>query len=259
MASAAQRWRSALEEWTIPEEILRQAPEPPWGFPVELFRAQPRATSTNPSRLRALEALPSGGSVLDVGCGGGAAGLALSPTAGLVVGVDESGAMLEEMDRAATAAGVEHRTIRIRWPEGAEEAPVTDVVVCHNVAYNVADLAGFCAALSVHARRRVVMEITDRHPLVGTRRLWKQFHGLDRPDGPDASLAAEVLAEGGIRPTVEKWQRPPRVVPRQAMVAFMRRRLCLPAEREPDVEAAMGEEYETAPRDVVTLWWDAGS
>ncbi|MDP9241458.1 MAG: SAM-dependent methyltransferase, partial [Actinomycetota bacterium] len=89
--SAADQWRDELASWAIPDEILAAASESPWGFPVELFRVadavEPSMPDT-PSRRRALEALPAGGSVLDVGCGGGAASLALAPPAGRLVGVD---------------------------------------------------------------------------------------------------------------------------------------------------------------------------
>src|SRR5947208_2739915 len=107
--SAADRWREELAAWQIPPEILARAPEPPWGFPVEMFRAPPGQvagdTSSTPSRERALEALPTGGSVLDVGCGGGAAGLALVPPASLVIGVDDGDGMLASFSAAADGRG----------------------------------------------------------------------------------------------------------------------------------------------------------
>ena len=43
-----------------------------------------------PSHRVAHEALPSGGTLLDVGCGGGAASLPLAPPAALLVGLDQS-------------------------------------------------------------------------------------------------------------------------------------------------------------------------
>src|SRR3954468_24194750 len=79
---AAERWRDELSAWAIPPDILAAAPEPPWGFPVELFRADAESPDT-PSRDAALAALPDGGTVLDVGCGGGGASLALVPPAAL--------------------------------------------------------------------------------------------------------------------------------------------------------------------------------
>ncbi|MBO0728807.1 MAG: class I SAM-dependent methyltransferase [Acidimicrobiaceae bacterium] len=257
MATAAERWKRELAEWAIPDHILAQAVESPWGFPVELFPADADAGDGGPSRRLALASLPPGGSILDVGCGGGAASLALVPPAGLVVGVDESAAMLDAMRDAARARGVDCVTVQARWPDGADAAPIADVVVCHHVAYNAPDLAAFAVALTGHARRRVVMELAERHPLTATAPLWRHFHGLERPSGPDASLAREVLAEAGIDAACERWARPPRNVPREAFVAMQRRRLCLPPEREPEVDRLVEPEPDLHQRRLVTLWWDA--
>ena len=72
---AATRWREELQEWAIPAHIIEAAPESPWGFPPELFarRAELAKSEVPFSGLRALEALPVHGAVLDVGCGAGAA------------------------------------------------------------------------------------------------------------------------------------------------------------------------------------------
>jgi len=253
--TAQERWRDELAAWAIPDEILAQTPESPWGFPPELFAAPPDPADT-PSRDRAAEALPEAGSVLDVGCGGGAGGLALVPPASLVVGVDESAGMLESFAAAAAGRGVDYRVVRGTWPDAAGEAGHADVVVCHHVLYNVAELGPFVRALGAAAHHRVVVELTATHPLTATAPLWKHFHDLDRPDGPTADLAIEVMRDLGIDVRVERWSRPPRQVDREVYVRMNRRRLCLPVEAEPDVDRLMGPT--DVPRDVVTLWWDAG-
>ena len=253
--TALDRWRSELAGWAIPDEILAQAPEPPWGFPVEMFRAQPDAPDS-PSRRLAAEALPDGGSVLDVGCGGGGAAMALVPPAGLVVGVDSAPDMLAAFAETAEAKGVAHRELEGAWPAVSADVPVADVVVCHHVFYNVADLPPFIDALTSHARRRVVVEMTATHPLTALAPLWRHFHGIDRPDGPTAALAREVLREAGIEPSIETWSRPARHVDRDVYVRMNRRRLCLPVDAEPEVDRLMGDTA-TLGRDVVTLWWNA--
>src|SRR5262249_36359587 len=77
------RGASGRAAWAIPDEILARAPESPWGFPVDPFRARAERSAdgaaASVSARRALEALPEGGSVLDVGSGAGAASLALVP------------------------------------------------------------------------------------------------------------------------------------------------------------------------------------
>jgi SAM-dependent methyltransferase len=254
--SAAEQWRAELAAWAIPPEIEAAAPESPWGFPVALFHAEAQSPQT-PSRDRALEALPAAGTVLDVGCGGGAAGLALAPPASLVVGVDESSELLDDFRASADDRGIAHHEVHGRWPDVAEDAPVADVVVCHHVLYNVADIEPFVAALSTHARRRVVVELTAEHPLVISRDLWRHFHGIERPEGPSASLAIEALRDLGVQPSSYAWQRPPRDVPREVYVQLNRRRLCLPASADAEIDRVMGRT--DWPRDVVTIWWDPTS
>src|SRR5262249_53587807 len=95
--TAASAWREALAFWAIPQPILDAAPESPWGFPVELFASRADASTVmelSPSNRRAREVLPEGGSVLDVGCGAGAASLPLASRAGLLIGIDSSNDML---------------------------------------------------------------------------------------------------------------------------------------------------------------------
>jgi SAM-dependent methyltransferase len=196
--------------------------------------------------------------VLDVGCGGGAAGLALVPPAGRVVGFDPSAELLALFTARAGESGVDHAAVEGRWPDDSATAPVADVVVCHHVAYNVPAIGAFAGALTGHARRRVVMELTDRHPRSGVNALWRHFWGLDRPSGPTAEDAVAALAEAGIRPEVERSPRITRNVSRQDRVASVRRYLCLPAERDPEIDALLGPEPDLAG-EFVTLWWTGGA
>ncbi len=122
---AAEAWRSSLEALAIPAEILAQAPADPWQLPRELFVVEDGADlPTTPSRRHAAEALRPGGSVLDVGCGGGRASLALVPPAAEVTGVDESAEMLTEFSRAAGARGVAAAAVPGKWPDVAAEGRI---------------------------------------------------------------------------------------------------------------------------------------
>jgi SAM-dependent methyltransferase len=213
--------------------------------------------ASTPSRKRALEALPAGGSVLDVGVGAGAASLGLAPPAARLVGVDESADMLARFAAAAARQGVAARTVRIRWSQAASEAGRADVVVCHHVLYNVGDLVPFVRALTSAARRRVVVELTAEHPQSGLNALWLHFHGLERPTGPNADDAVAVLEEIGITPEVERFSGPSRhpQVARKDLVAFARRRLCLPAERDLEVDELLPVNAGLPGRDLACLWW----
>jgi SAM-dependent methyltransferase len=262
VATAADRWADQLAAWAIPPEILAAAPESPWGFPPSIFRApDDQAVDETPSRLRALEALPEGGTVLDVGSGGGAASLPLCPPARRVVAVDESGELLASLAARADALGIDHAEVHGRWPDVAWGIEPADVVVCHHVFYNVADLAVFALALTGHARRRVVAELTETHPLTAQGHLWRHFHGIDRPGGPTAHDAVAVLEEAGLAVSTEPFAAPPRPgVRREDWIAFVRRRLCLPAERDAEIAALVpAEDAHVIRRAVVTLWWEGSA
>jgi hypothetical protein len=131
------------------------------------------------------------------------------------------------------------------------------VVVCHHVLYNVPDLEPFAAALTDHARRRVVAELTDRHPLVGLAPLWRRFHGLERPAGPTADDAAAALRALGLDLERQDWEADARLGfdRLEDLVAFTRRRLCLPADRDAEVAEAL---LEAGTRQVGGVWVGAG-
>jgi SAM-dependent methyltransferase len=257
--AASNEWRAELEAWRIDDDILAAAPESPYQLPPEHFHHEDRDRSTVPTTLVARQALLHGGSVLDVGCGAGAASLPLFPPGTSLVGVDTREPMLTAFLSAAETAAIDASAVLGRWPDVAERVGPADVVVSANVVYDVPDLAEFVGALATHARRRVVLEFMTKHPWVPIGPLWQEFHHQDRPTGPSFELAIAVLAEVGITGQIEHWTRPPRLVPppRADQVAMIRRRLCLPREREPEVDALLGEEPRIAVDGMVTVWWDA--
>lgn len=269
--TAAARWKLALEAWAIPEEILASAPESPYGFPTEVFRRRAEASSLmepTPSARRALEALPEGGTVLDVGVGAGATSLPLAGRASRITGVDQSEGMLAAFLNAAETAGVASSSVQGTWPEVAGGVDSADVVVCGHVLYNVQDLSPFVEALTNQARRRVVVEITDRHPWAWMNDLWVTFHGIERPSGPTAGDAAKALAELGVDARRQTYVAPPLPAGfdrREDAVALVRRRLCLTADRDREIAGTLGERLKErdglwsagpAEQRLVTLWWD---
>jgi SAM-dependent methyltransferase len=253
VGEAARNWAELQEGRGIPAEVLAGAPADPWHHDPAHF-APPEVPTDTPSRRAALGFLAStgrdGGSVLDVGCGGGDAALALAGAVTEVVGVDQQADMLEVFAASARARGVAFRTVRGRWPDVAAAAGEADVVVSHHVLHNVVDLPPFLLALTAAARRGVVVEMLDQHPMAWLDPLWERFHGLHRPRPATTDDAVAVLAELGISPTVARWERvnPPRQDP-----VWVTRRLCLPAERVPEVDAALDELVR--PRVAATLTW----
>ncbi|TMG50366.1 MAG: class I SAM-dependent methyltransferase [Chloroflexi bacterium] len=257
--ASTRRWQQALASWAIPEHILAQAPEDPWALPVALF--EPGQSGLTPSHHRALEALASGGQVLDVGAGRCAMSLPLRPPADRIVAVDSQPAMLENSPADITVVG--------SWPEAAAEAGPADVVVCGHVLYNVADLAPFIEALQHAARRRVVIEITRSHPRNRPleRALWKHFWDLERPTGPSWEDARSIVRGSGIEPHVELWESEQRggFTGLDDLVAWMRQTVCLDSSRDDEVRSIVLEHaverdgrwrLSVEPRELVTLWWD---
>jgi SAM-dependent methyltransferase len=259
ITEAAGRWAEGLERWAIPEEILVRAPVSPWQHDTAMFVVDDTLDRNTPAAEIARAVLPAaGGSVLDVGCGGGRAAMSLVPLAELVIGVDQSPAMLAEFTRAATAVGARSTTIEGRWPEVAVVTPTADVVVCHHVAYNVADIEPFLLALTAHARLAVVLVLPPRHPLSAWNDAWRHFWGLERPTRPTADDLAEVLAGLGL--DAERWDSPRPPLARAtadtaSRVRSARRRLCLSEDRDDELAAYLDEhEPEWSETNVVFRW-----
>lgn len=252
------RWRRSLEAAAVPPSIRDKAPDPGWSLEPERFRWHPEEDAkqpVRPSRRRALEALPDGGAVLDVGVGGGASSLGLVPKAGLITGVDRSEGMLESFLASAAAASVEARAVLGTWPDVAAEAEPADVVVCHHAMYGVEEIEDFVNALTAFARRRVVVELSALPPTAGLDPLWKALHGVERPLRRVADEAEEVLAAMGLAVAREDLVLPPkRHVVTPELVAFARRRLHVGEERDAEI-AALLRTQEPREHRVVALWW----
>ena len=269
LTDAGRHWAEHLRAWAIPDEIVAQAEVPPWAHDPKTFAVDDTLDPASPIFEMARELLPAnGGSVMDIGCGGGRSSMPLAPRATHITGVDESTAMLERFAAAADEAGVAHRQIQGRWPDvyvnaelRGEPLPTADVVVCHHVLFNVPDIEPFVVALTAAARLGVVVVMPKLHPLSAWNEGWQHFWNLKRPDGPTSDDAVAVLRALGITPEVV-------VVPRPAMsrhaedpkemVESARRRLCLPKDRDAEIEAWLRDHPPSFMREVVVLRWPGG-
>jgi SAM-dependent methyltransferase len=259
---ANRRWAEMLARWAIPEELLAAAPTSPFFFdPTVFIQAADEAlarTDDSPSDAAARDSLPIGGTVLDVGVGAGAASLRLAARAGHIVGVDLNRELLDVFAARATTLGVGHTTIEGGWPGVASRTPPADVVLCHHVIYNAADLASFASALTAHATGRVVVELTTIHPLAWMAPYWEAVHGLALPDRPTVDDAIEVLAALGLDVRQQRWQRRLQMIGESDAdrVARVARRLCLGADRHAEVQQLLERTPPPDAREVTTLWWD---
>lgn len=254
----ADRWRELLRRSAVPQDIIDASPEPDATLEPERFRWKPEEDArqpVRPSRRRALEALPQGGTVLDVGVGGGASSLGLVPKPGLIVGVDPLPGMLESFQASAAEAGVASRAVLGPWPEAAGEVEPADVAVCHHAIYRVEELEAFLAAMTAKARSRVVVEVSDRSPLAALDPLWKALYGIERPVWSVADEAEAVLRAMGVAVEREDMVLParaPEVTPE--LVTFCRRRLYAGPERDPEIEAFL-RSRQPQEHTVVALFW----
>lgn len=277
-ARLAAAWKQALSDWAIPAAILDAAPESPYGFPSELFvrraeAAYDRVGDPTPTIERGLEALGSeGGTVLDVGAGGGATSLPLAARCTGLIAVDGQPDMLDAVDRRAAELGIPITTVAGRWPDIAPRTPHADVAVCGHVAYNAPDLGQFVTELSNHAGRRVVMELTERHPLWWMNDLWMRFHELERPERPTAEDALALCRALGFdahrEDRVDTARAGTGFATRQQAIGLVRRRLCLSPNTDDEIAGALGPRLREAAglwhagpaeQAVVTLWWDTAA
>jgi len=273
LPAAEQRWARALGKWAIPPDILNAAPEDPWGFPVERFAGRADRAVRQRSGISFEQAerfIAAAGSpavtVLDVGAGVGAASLPHAGECSAITALDVDREMLTAFAQRADAMGVAHREVLGSWPQDAPDAGTHDVVLCHHVAYNVAEIGPFLRGLTGQARVGVVLELPPAHPLTWMSPLWEHFYGLVRPTTPTVHDLLTILTLQGVGELrAERWPRFDPVKPDgsgqespQDRAALVARRLCLSRDRIPEVAAALDDLTGTDPnnfREVVTVSW----
>jgi SAM-dependent methyltransferase len=267
---ATDRWRAELEAWVIPQSLLDAAEESPYGWAPWVWARLSAAARSGPPPITfeiVRDLLGGHGSVLDVGAGRGRASLPLAVLGHDLTAVEPDTGMADGFEEDAARLGVSARLVRGRWPEVAGEIPEADVVMSANVVYDVPYIGPFLVALNNTARRAVVIEMAGRHPRVVTAPLFRAVHGVDRPGGPSVDdLVAVIVEELGIRPNVERWERPGTIwfESWDEILAFYGRRVTLPMARRPELRPLL-ESQVTEKNGLLyvgdrvgrhcTLWW----
>ena len=93
----------------------------------------------------------------------------------------------------------------------------------------------------------------DQHPMAWLDPLWMHFHGLRRPPSATPEDAVAVLREIGVDAGGDPLGA--RATHRGRTRSWVARRLCLPPDRVPEVDAALDDLVR--PRIAATLAWSA--
>lgn len=272
--SPAARWKAELQAWAIPEHLLEQADESPYGWPAKLWRRRTRESrsrqETTPTTSLVSRLLGDDGTLVDVGAGTGRSCLPYARAGHRVTAVEKNPGMAAGLGEEVEAEGLEVEVVVGAWPGTAHRTPVADVVLSSHVVYDVPDIAPFVRGLDGHCLRGVVLEMTDVHPWTKMNFLYRAIHDLDRPDGPSVEdLVGVVVAELGAEVGVVRWERAPDLWFRswQEILDYYGKRVVVPKPRRPELRPLL-EEFvtpkgdrlyvEEGPRSFATVWWVPG-
>ncbi len=259
--TAAARWADALEQWAIPQHIMDAAPEGPWRFPPAVFAWTPqRAAAERPlvtlSRQRALDALGEGGTVLDVGAEGGRATFPWPPRR-------------PWWSPSTPAPSFSAPSPRRPSARASPTGPCTASGPCRPSG-GAPGRRGLPPRGLQRGRPRALRPGSDRpRPPSGGRRVERRaphgerqrgVAGAARPGASDVSHgqrdAVAVLEEMGL---AVRWEESERALPgrdRGEIIASARRLLCVGADRDAEIEALLGPDFEHRPRRIMTVWWN---
>jgi len=266
--NATDHWRSQLAAWAIPSPLLEAVEDSPYRWPVELFRRRNiTADETEPPPTTGIVSRLAGdrGTVLDIGAGTGRASIPIARLGHPVTAVEKSSDMAAAL-RRETSDLSQYAVIEDAWPLADDPGPF-DVVMAAHVVYDVSAIETFIQAMEAHARKGVVLELTESHPWTPLGRYYRALHDLDRPVGPTVDdLVAVIVETCGTRPEVEWWERPGGTwfESWEEITELYRRRLVLPNDRidelrpllEPEVEIVDGRmTIGDTVRRLATVWW----
>ncbi len=264
-------WRSQLEAWALPQDLLDAVPWNPYEWPAELFsrRDTSGTDQQRPERhtnvvIRRFEP----GSLIDIGAGTGGSCLQFAAEGISVTAVEPDAGMAAKLRSLIADRDINIKVVEASWPGAAELVEPADVVTCSHVIHNVPEPGPFLKAMQTVASRAVVIQEFEVHPWAHLGPFYRELHGLDRPVGPTVDDLVAVIAESlGVAPTVERWNggRPMWFADRDELMTFYGRRLLVPDDRRADLEVALGPfivelgngqvQLEDREKALATIWW----
>ncbi len=272
--SAAERWASALDAWSIPRELLDTAEDSPYGWPQSMWRRRTemaRQESESPTTAIVRDLAGPRGSIADIGAGRGRASLPLAGEGHPLTAVEPDAAMAAGLVEDAAEAGISVTVVNGRWPESAGEVGPVTVVMSANVVYDVSDIDPFLRAMHEKATAGVAIELTTTHPWSSLAPYYRALHGLHRPGGPTVDDLVEVVFEVvGLEPHMERWSRAGQMwfADWDEITEYYGRRLVLPRLRRSEIKPLL--EHDVVERDghlfigddareLATVWWTSSS
>ncbi|MDH3194341.1 MAG: class I SAM-dependent methyltransferase, partial [Acidimicrobiia bacterium] len=195
---AVDHWRSQLEAWALPQDLLDAVPWNPYEWPAELFSRRDTSVANQDLAERHTNAVirrfePV--SLIDIGAGTGGSCLQYAEEGVAVTAVEPDGAMAAKLRSLIAERGVTVDVIEGSWPDAAGLVLPADVVTCSHVIHNVPNPGPFLWAMQSVARRAVVIQEFEVHPWAHLGPYYRQLHGLDRPVGPTVDDLVAVIEE----------------------------------------------------------------
>jgi SAM-dependent methyltransferase len=177
---------------------------------------------------------------LDIGAGAGRFALPLALRVARVVAVDPSAAMLQALGEAMETHHILNiEAVERRWPPDGTDAGHAalggDVALIANVGYDVEPIGEFLDAMEAAAGRLCVAVMTDRAPASYASPFWPIIHGEERAELPALDDLLALLRARGARPSIERIERPPRLLDGEApLLDLLRHQLWIAAGSEAD-------------------------